>query len=369
MKTPCVLLFTLVLLTAGSGLAQPQSSPTAELLSPEASPSSALAPQPEETEPEEPGFFGRMGIGTLGGIGGGLVGAGAGALTGYGLARLSDPEGCASEFQRTCSGGRLAGVLVGAAIGVPAGTYLARAMTGGQGTYVYALFGNLLAGLVAGWGIAAVVDFSDNDSVTDGAIMAGFLMLPALGSALLYEHSHAQALGTSLRPTGLRYSSAARVSLEVLYGIVGGLMVGVVGFVGGMAAGGCEFPDGCGDSAEQVVADSTFILGAVLGSSLGVYAAGRQTLGRGSFIPVLAGSTLGAVTGTLGFAMDPDAGVPVMLLGSLVGAFIGYEASHKFTPPPPGATLARRSPVKFQVLPVISATPAGGLFGGLAGTF
>jgi hypothetical protein len=109
--------------------------------------------------------------------------------------------------------------------------------------------------------------------------------------------------------------------------------------------------------------------GATVGATGCIYMTGRVLGGRGqglgTLLGALVGTTLGAVSGTV------SANNVVLFLGlgigPILGAVVGYEVSHSLTDPtaePPG-----RRRTGLSVLPVLSATPGGGLMGGLAGRF
>jgi hypothetical protein len=163
--------------------------------------------------------------------------------------------------------------------------------------------------------------------------------------------------------------------------LVGAPFAGIIGSAGGAMAGAIvsgfvllpfcvrhlndlESNPGC------LIAFSSFgALGATLGASGIVYAVGEMFGGRGRFLPSLlgglVGTTLGAVSGTV------SQNVLVLVLGlgigPIIGAVVGYEVSHSLEPPvskPPG-----RRGSGFEVVPIVSATPRGGLLGGLAGRF
>jgi len=374
MKPSCVLLLVLVLSTADRASAQqpqsPEDAPRQSLPSPPLLPANEGTPPPspadlrENEESQELGFLPRAGIGLLGGIGGGLVGAGAGALIGHGAAA---PVGCVDEL---CSGARLSGAYAGALLGVPAGTYFAGEHAGGRGTYVSALTGSLV-----GWSLVAVGQFfvvSENGigdaKLKDAPGLALLLTLPVVGSSLGYQYSHARAGRETSRPTS---AMGARLLLEFLLGGTGGAVVGFGGLIGGLGAGTCGLTDACSSDGDDLAVTSVILTSFTVGTSLGVYGAGVLVGGRGSYLPTLAGGVLGVVTGAAVFYSNRTPATLALLLGGpLVGSIVGYEVSHGYAPPgPERPPVSPRAETGIHWVPVIAATPAGGLLGGLAGRF
>ncbi|HVG59234.1 MAG TPA: hypothetical protein VNA24_11810 [Hyalangium sp.] len=106
-----------------------------------------------------------------------------------------------------------------------------------------------------------------------------------------------------------------------------------------------------------------------VGVTLGVTLVGNRLGGQGdgvlTFLSALAGSALGSGIGIA----SQSTGVLIlgMVVGPLIGATVGYELSHTVAMQPAGPELQDRS--GFQVMPVIGATPGGGILGGFAGRF
>jgi|GEM_PF-6126103 len=374
MKIPCVLLVVLVLSSADRASAQqaqpPGDAPRQRLPSPPlvpandgTSPSSSDELR-EDAESQEPGFLPRAGIGLLGGIGGGLVGAGAGALLGHVAAA---PVGCEDEL---CRGARLSGAYAGALLGVPAGTYFAGRHAGGRGTYASALTGSLV-----GWGLVAVGQFfvvpegGFGSAEPDHALgLALLLTLPTVGSTLGYQWAHTRAGRETYRPTS---AMGLRLLVEFLFGGTGGVVVGFGGLIGGLGAGSCALNEACSSDGDDLAATSVILTSFTVGTTLGVYGAGVLLGGRGSYLPTLAGGVLGVVTGAAIFYSNRNFATLALLLGGpLVGSMVSYELSHGYAPPGPELPAGKpRAETGLQWVPVIAATPAGGLLGGLAGRF
>jgi hypothetical protein len=333
-----------------------------------ASPPGESIPRSGDAPREELSFFPRAGLGLLGGLGGGLVWAGVGTMAGQ-LAVL--PVGCEREV---CSGARLSGAFVGALLGVPAGTYFAGELTGGRGSYASALAGSLV-----GWGFVSIGQYlfvangdgiGDAELDDDGLAVAVLLTLPALGSTLGYQISHAQ---TTRQPQGPGRWIAVRVLLEVLFGSIGGATAGLGGFIGGFgASSSCSPLEPCSSTGDEIVINTLVVSSLMAGSALGVYAAGRLMKGRGSFLPTIAGAAIGATVAGAALATgETAAGVLLLLSAPLTGAIIGYEVSNALAEAEaePAVGALRPGAGSLEVLPVIAVTPAGGLLGGLAGRF
>jgi hypothetical protein len=100
-----------------------------------------------------------------------------------------------------------------------------------------------------------------------------------------------------------------------------------------------------------------------------VYAVGNALGGHGRPLPTLLGGllgmTMGAVSGTV--AANNLVLFLGLGIGPIIGAVVGYEISHSLTDAPSAPTARRQT--GFELVPVVSATPRGGLMGGLAGRF
>jgi hypothetical protein len=106
-----------------------------------------------------------------------------------------------------------------------------------------------------------------------------------------------------------------------------------------------------------------------VGITLGVTLIGNRLGGQGdgvlTFLSALAGAALGSGIGIA--TQSTGALILGLSIGPLIGATMGYEISHTLNTQPLGPELQARS--GFRVMPVISATPGGGILGGLAGRF
>jgi hypothetical protein len=117
----------------------------------------------------------------------------------------------------------------------------------------------------------------------------------------------------------------------------------------------------------------SFLTGASVSVSLGVatsvYFTNRFLGGRGEFLPTLIGALAGsAVGGSMGVSTSNLTILFVGLaVGPIIGAALGYELSHALSVEPNGP--GPQAHAALQVMPVLGATPKGGLLGGLAGRF
>jgi hypothetical protein len=110
-------------------------------------------------------------------------------------------------------------------------------------------------------------------------------------------------------------------------------------------------------------------LGATAGSTACVYWIGRALGGQGRLLPTILGSLVGVTMGAVSGTVSSDELVLILGLGigPIIGAIVGYEISHSVEESSTEPTSRRRP--GFEVLPVVSATPRGGLMGGLVGRF
>jgi hypothetical protein len=110
-------------------------------------------------------------------------------------------------------------------------------------------------------------------------------------------------------------------------------------------------------------------LGATAGTTACVYWVGRALGGEGRLPPTILGALLGATLGAVSGTVSSNNLVLFLGLGigPIIGAVVGYEISHSLEDASSAPTSRRRT--GFEVLPVVSATPRGGLMGGLAGRF
>lgn len=157
-----------------------------------------------------------------------------------------------------------------------------------------------------------------------------------------------------------------RVLMEVLFGGAGL----VVGAVAGQALSGKGLGADCSSCAVDY--NSGFVLGAGLGSGLGVYGTGSLMGGDGDFLATMLGAGLGTGAAFLFLNAAKDdlngnAMVFTSLAMPLAGAIAGYEVSGAlagYTPSPP--RWSSKSP---KLIPVATTTKDGGVLGGLVGRF
>jgi hypothetical protein len=154
--------------------------------------------------------------------------------------------------------------------------------------------------------------------------------------------------------------------------ILAEVFIGGGAFVVGGVAGQALTPEGLGHKCEGCSRDysTAFVLGAGLGSGLGVYGAGRLMGGQGDFLATMTGAGLGTGAALLMLGADDDRNGNVdtytALLMPLAGAIAGYEISHFFAGAPPPRNWSNEAP---RLVPVATTTKDGGLLGGLAGRF
>lgn len=110
-------------------------------------------------------------------------------------------------------------------------------------------------------------------------------------------------------------------------------------------------------------------LGATAGATACIYWMGGALGGQGRLPPTILGALLGATMGAVSGTVSSNNLVLFLGLGigPIIGAVVGYEISHSLEDASSAPTSQRRT--GFEVLPVLSATPRGGLMGGLAGRF
>lgn len=153
----------------------------------------------------------------------------------------------------------------------------------------------------------------------------------------------------------------------ILSPIVGGVAAtggAIVGFLLGVAAAGCDLSEGCDD--ELAVFAPAVLTGAVAGS-LSVYGLGNVFNGMGTLLPTMLGGALGMGVGVaVLFASEGTAWYLTPLAPGL-GAAIAYELSNASVRS--GLPPERDEFAGVRLLPVVSATPRGGLMGGLVGRF
>jgi hypothetical protein len=110
-------------------------------------------------------------------------------------------------------------------------------------------------------------------------------------------------------------------------------------------------------------------LGATAGATACIYWIGRALGGQGKLPPTILGALVGAAVGAVSGTVSSDNLVLLLGLGigPIIGAVVGYEISHSLEDASSAPTSRRQT--GFEVLPVVSATPRGGLMGGFAGRF
>ncbi|HEX8702412.1 MAG TPA: hypothetical protein VF815_26500 [Myxococcaceae bacterium] len=152
----------------------------------------------------------------------------------------------------------------------------------------------------------------------------------------------------------------------ILSPALGGVAAGsgaIVGLILGAVISDCAIFDGC-DGWPLV---APMLLTSWLTGSLTVYGMGRFLNGMGTLGPTMLGGALGTGLGVaLLFASEGSAWYLAPLAPALAAA-VAFEISNSFVRaslPPPRDIFAG-----IQVMPVVSATPAGGVLGGLVGRF
>jgi hypothetical protein len=109
-------------------------------------------------------------------------------------------------------------------------------------------------------------------------------------------------------------------------------------------------------------------VGITLGPALAVWGIGESIGDRGRFLPTLAGSALGTLSGILALVqltsrVSDTALLAVIGFGPLLGTLVAYELSRR------GPLPSEPEASGVQVHPVVGVSPGGGLVGGLAGRF
>ena len=130
-----------------------------------------------------------------------------------------------------------------------------------------------------------------------------------------------------------------RIVEEILGGVLGGAIVGVVGAGVGYLIGAASKE---GDSEDWNVLPAEGLgmaigagAGYVLGSAVGVYQVGDNEKETGNSGAALLGSIAGSfLGGFLTMNLGPVGGVAA-LLGSPIGATVGFNMTRRYKPPPP----------------------------------
>lgn len=157
-----------------------------------------------------------------------------------------------------------------------------------------------------------------------------------------------------------------RVLAEAFGGVLGGVGMGIVGLLAGASAlenTDCSGGDGCAVLLILITVPAAFV-----GIPLGVQTAGQSLGGQGDFIPALGGTVLGTGAGLIfGLRSEGTGGmVAGLIVGPILGSIVGYELSHAIKQRRGYALSSQSGP---RLLPMVGATPRGGLLGGLAGSF
>ncbi|HEX8700022.1 MAG TPA: hypothetical protein VF815_14355 [Myxococcaceae bacterium] len=161
--------------------------------------------------------------------------------------------------------------------------------------------------------------------------------------------------------------------------LVGGPFAGIIGSVGGAMAGaivsGFILLPFCLDSLRDLESNRGCLVGfsalASVGATLGatgtVYLMGEVFGGRGRFLPALLGGLVGTSLGAVSGTVSGNTLVLVLGLGigPIIGSVVGYEVSHSLEEP----VAEPRRGGGIEVMPMVSATPRGGILGGLVGRF
>jgi hypothetical protein len=165
----------------------------------------------------------------------------------------------------------------------------------------------------------------------------------------------------AVRLIGLPFTGAITGMMGVLLGSIPTAVVAIPF---------CVASDGFGDDPSCAIAVGAGLsLSYSVGVTMGVTLVGNRLGGQGdgvlTFLSALAGAALGSGIGIA--TRSTGALILGMSIGPLVGATMGYELSHTVNTQPLGPELQARS--GFRVMPVISATPGGGILAGFAGRF
>lgn len=162
----------------------------------------------------------------------------------------------------------------------------------------------------------------------------------------------------------------SRILVESTGGVLGGAVMGLSGILSGAPA----LRDVKCRSGEVCLLPLLFVMvpAAFVGIPYGVEGFADGMSGRGELLPTMAGSVLGTGVGFLsGYATGSTLGwIVSLILWPITGAVVGYEISHainlrsaKAAGPVPSASTGAR------MVPLLGATPQGGFFTGLSGSF
>lgn len=168
--------------------------------------------------------------------------------------------------------------------------------------------------------------------------------------------------GDSMRGLGSR---ATRIPA----GILAGTLAGALGAIPGTFL---MFQRYCFNTCAEksgYIGLALAVGGVIGGSALGIDHLGGTLGGHGHFGATLVGTLLGTLGGIIaGAALAPTAGAAVIIpaiLAPAVGGAIAYEISHSIIVEEAAAATASKP----RFVPLVSASPRGGVIGGLAGRF
>ncbi|MCP3140894.1 hypothetical protein [Pyxidicoccus xibeiensis] len=154
-----------------------------------------------------------------------------------------------------------------------------------------------------------------------------------------------------------------RIVLETLAGGAGMVVGGLLGAFLGIATSDCAILEGdCSSTGVLALA------GMSLGATSATYATGTWMKGEGSLLGSFIGGALGTCAGLLIVGSNgPDEAAGAIALFSLpaIGAVAGYELG-RFAQPDTGFSLTEG---RVRLMPAVSASPGGGVMGGLVGRF
>lgn len=178
------------------------------------------------------------------------------------------------------------------------------------------------------------------------------------------------------RDLAARRAASTQTALRLIVTPWSGAITGMMGIIIGsvptalIALPFCAGTRDLGENPSCAIAVSTG-LGVTysVGVTMGVMLVGKVLGGEGdgvlTFLSALAGAAVGAGIGIA--SQSTGALILGMSIGPLIGAGAGYEISHTLYTQPPEPGLQARS--GFRVVPLVGATPGGGILGGLAGRF
>lgn len=161
-----------------------------------------------------------------------------------------------------------------------------------------------------------------------------------------------------------------RIFAEASGGVLGGAVMGLAGIftvAPALSKVNCTPGEVCIVPVLSIMVPAAFV-----GVPISVQHFAEPFGGRGEFLPTLGGSLLGTGVGFISGLSSGNLGVLIasLILGPVTGAIVGYEISHALNQRRAIAAGAVSSAnAGFRMVPVISATPRGGLLWGLAGSF